>query len=755
MVKSQGKFENTVLKALNLDKIKAPTPRIPKEVAEVKERIKETYEIEPLEDAWKAIAEMKNSESAKEKLRIVKQRMDEGKLFREPQVGKKPKKFTKAEALRLYTKVEAEQRQEKLEELLRTKPDNYYTITTSAEMLEMLKLAGKETLMAIDTETTGLDVYRDETVGYSVSLDKADKHYYVPLLHMDGTNYHDDGNISAMSALAELVGREDTDLVFHNASFDRDILYSNDIEIKGRIHDTAVIMHLMDENLVSYRLKDLAPKYLGAESDTFDTLFKDAKDFRYVPVQYASVYAAKDTHLTLRLYKFLMNYMSKPTFAGVKTLYEEVEQPVISVTNDMERVGFQLDLMEVESQKTFLEQESARLKDELDGWFGSINYNSPQQLGEVIYDKFKLGDYVSFKERNKRSTGKEVLEQLENRHPAIKILIEYRKVSKLLDGFVKKASDKVSPDGRIHAQFKQNGTKTGRYSSKEPNFQNIPPEARKMFIAPKGQLILSADFSQQEPRLLAHYSQDPKLLAFYREGRDLYSEVASETFDVPLDKCGDGTVYRKRIKTVVLAILYGMSPKALANSLGVDFKEAESIMDNFYAKFPSVKNWIDNNAREVTQRGYIEDWRGRRRRFPKAIGKDFDREMSKKTTRAFDWEFRGQIRQITNAKVQGGAATQTKEVMIAQSKLMKKLSTPGRKFEISSQVHDELLFYVPEDITREEVEMIRSVMIETVKFSVPAKTDMAIGKRWCEKYGKYDNIVKEDGLVSVEEWFDK
>lgn len=267
------------------------------------------------------------------------------------------------------------------------------------------------------------------------------------------------------------------------------------------------------------------------------------------------------------------------------------------------------------------------------------------------------------------------------------------------------------------------------------NLQQQPYKARNMFGIDEDSLILSADFSQQEPRLLAHMSRCKALIEIYKQGRDLYSEMASAIFEKPIEECGDGSIWRKRTKVVVLAIMYGMSAWSLAESLGVSKDEGQKMIDDFFKAYPEIEVWINNNQKEVVKNRYVESMWGTRRRF---MDENFD--ILKKAWRDLtpeDKKLRSAanraMRQTTNFKVQGGAACQTKQVIVAMVPKLKELSAKRGKercFNLLAQIHDEVLFKVPKDVTPEEVADIENVMINTVKLIVPSKTDIAIGKVW-------------------------
>jgi DNA polymerase-1 len=399
---------------------------------------------------------------------------------------------------------------------------------------------------------------------------------------------------------------------------------------------------------------------------------------------------------------------------GLYKYYMTVEQPLINVVFEMEREGFYIDMAEVEVQKAQLKQQIPQLEKELKKVLGDINFGSPLQLLPALQKA------VSPK---LQGTGKKEIKPFKH-HPVIVLLQEWKDASKQLNGFVEPIQDFIQPDGKLHGTFKQNGARTGRFSSVEPNLQQQPPEARKMFMVDEDSLILGLDFSAQEPRMLAHYTQEPVLLENYSAGKDLYATLASEFYGKSYEECykkpnGDDTKERKEFKVVVLAIMYGMGAGSLGGSLGITAKEAQVMLDKFNKTFPKVAEFVKNNTKEACKQGFVEMVLGdvsRKRRLP-----FFKGENPNKVYDTYS----------TNAKIQGTSAIQTKLCMIEGNKLCKKLSTTGRTFALLACVHDELLYRVPNDITSEERVLFEKIMTDTVKLNnIPSGTDAELGNNW-------------------------
>lgn len=678
-----------------------------KAVKEKKKIVNET-----MAEAWDRIYSSKLSDKDREKLDEVKAAMDAGKIERDPNDTHTKrgtyKKFSKAEALRLWRTLMDSQREQKIQELVENTPDNYRLITTEQQMESLVKALKNEPIIAVDTETTGLDVYEDVIVGLSFTLPTLGAHVYIPVAHQ--TEEPQLPRTFVLEMLRDVLESEEVGKVLHNARFDAHMFLRHGIDLRGIAWDTQIAMHLLNENEPSYRLKDLATRWLNEPSDTFDVLFGKGCRFDTVPLDVALAYAAKDTDITWRMYEFQREQFNR--FPKLKTLYEKVDNPLIRVVIDMERAGFVLDTEFATEYGRELSKEIKTLEQKLKEHFGEINVNSNVQLSKVLYEDLKLGRKLPF--GAKKNTEARTLKMLAKHHPGVDALLQFRDKTKLYGTYVEALPKQIKKDGRIHGSFLQASTVTGRFSSRNPNLQNQPKAARKMFIAPEGYTLLSADFSAQEPRLLAHFTGEEALVKAYQEGKDLYQTAASELFNKPMEECGDGSKYRKMMKMGLLAVMYGTGPKTLADQLGIDVKEAEEFIETFYRKYPKVKAWIDSNVEFARKHGYVEMLGGRKRRLPEIRSTD-------------RWERLRAERQTTNSIIQGSAAIQTKATMIKLHELCKR-----KGWELVATIHDECCLYVPDTITTSEVYEIEDVMINTIKLNVPSATDIEAGYRWGE-----------------------
>ncbi len=697
---------------------------------------------EVTESHWEKVLSMKNSKPDQVRLIEVRDAWRAGAL--------KPQgKFSKAEALRMYKRLAESQREEKLTKMVENTPTNYVLIQNELEFHRMLKYLDNEPIIALDTETTGVDTFGDdEIVGLSLTLPNVDLHYYIPLAHDEGKQLPKG---SVLARLKPYFESEDLLKVLHNAKFDFHVFKNEGIRVRGLAMDTMVAMWLLNENEMSYRLKDLATQYLKEPSDTFSELFGKNCKFNTVPLDLALVYAAKDTDITWRFYQWQLKHFGKEKLKKVFEIYNNIENKIVDVCFEMEQTGFVMDLGFAKEYGKELHEELEEVTAALAGTFGEgVNYNSPKQLQEIFYDRWELPD-VS----NKRSTDVDTLKILRDKtgNQGITKLLRYRELTKLIGTYVEKLPNEIKKDKRLHGSFKQMGTVTGRFSSNQPNLQNIPTQARKLFVAPEGNLIIGGDFSQIEPRVLAHISKDLQLREPYIKGQDLYSTLAARVFKLPKEQCGDGSKYRKMMKVGLLAVMYGTSMFTLAKQLGITVQEAEQFIEDFFDTYPDVAKFIAGVHSFVKKYEYVETMFGRKRRFPghqeraikydklaaeikRRLGVDklpsniwrFKKELPYKLKREFQ-DIKGDVERVrrmaVNAIIQGSAADIMKLALINVCNL-----AIEKEWKILATVHDEVLLYVPKDITLQEVELIEAAMTGATELAVPMKVDIMITSRW-------------------------
>lgn len=686
---------------------------------------------ETIEDAWARILAMNNSAKDDERLREVKRAMEAGEIGREPvPEGKRQGKFSKAEALRLYKELAEKQREGKLREMVENTPENYVLVTDNVTISRMKADIESSEIIGFDVETFGeeggaLDPWRGEVAGFSVTTEAYN--YYVPLNHKE----KEVDDKAVMTYLKPAL--ESIKTVMHNAPFDCKWMYVKyGVNLIDNLFaDTRIMAMLLDENR-SHRLKDLMTDWMQEPSDNFDELFGQTP-FNEIPLDVALVYAAGDTEKTVKLYEWMIGHFdSREDLRHLKRLLFEIEMPVARtfIWSDIRGVGFDVEAA-VKLDAKFAEEE-AELKVKIDQIFGEeINLNSPAQLKRKLFEDLRLPDVAN------GSTGVKVLNKLRGQHEVISHILEYREVGKLRQAFTQKLPGEIKSDGRIHPSFNTLGAATGRFTCKDPNLQQIPakrPEVRKLFTAKKDRILVSMDFSQIELRVLAHLADEKVLIHAFHEGRDIHSTTAAmisngkysyeeveANKDTPGHECNK---LRKQAKTVNFGIVYGMSAKGLSDTLEISRNEAQEIIDNYFKGYPGISTYMDEQKRLARKQGFITDMFGRKRRL-----RSFYR--SKDT---FD-HFRAD-RQAGNFPVQATAGSMLKKAIVDLGEVLPKYDS-----HISLQVHDELIFDCPADISREALNEIRDTMTNAVKLVVPVKSDIEIyPKRWAE-------------TVSDEEWF--
>ncbi|WP_289709936.1 DNA polymerase [Peribacillus butanolivorans] len=741
---------------LNLNAAPETSDRLKKAAA------KKTAATESLDDAWIRILAMNNSSPDQTRLIEVKNGMSAGLIGRDPAAASK--RFSKAEALRLYKGLAESQREGKLADLVKNTPANYHLITTERQFGELLAELKNESIVAVDTETTGVDVYTDVIVGISFSLPTIDKHVYIPVAH---ENCEQLSREYVLEGLRPILTDEGIGKVFHNAVFDIAMFRRHGSDLKGLAWDTQTAMHLLNENEAeqregqpkgNYKLKYLAPKYLGVEGDTFDQLFGKNAQFKEVPLDLALVYAAKDTELTWRLYQFQIHHMRKtPT---ILEYYQSVEIPLLYVIVDMEANGYVLDLDFAKEYGERLHKRANELQAEIIKELapfheGSepLNLNSPPQMRPAL--SVAIGVELA------NMDAKKTLKPLEGKYEVVAKLLEYKKITKLSGTYIDALPQKQNPTTkRWHSRYNPMGTVTGRFSSGKDeddtsgqgfNAQNQPGEARPMFVAPPRKVLVGADFKAQEIRCVAYLSQEPVLIDAFLEGRDPYASMAATFYKRPYEEVyknsdGSDTKERKQMKVVWLATLYGMSDFSLADMLGVKKPEATQFKKDIFGSMPKLSAWLAENEKFVQKHGYVwADKQARKRRIPDAqlkrkqipYGKWNDPKYVE--SRKHNSKINRALRQATNARVQGSSSIQTKVTMVKAAEYCAK--KPG--WALWGSIHDELVFEVPADFTKEEANDIRDIMVNSYRWGdvVPNGTDVEVMRRWGEG-------------MSTEEFFD-
>lgn len=567
--------------------------------------------------------------------------------------------------------------------------------------------------LCLDTETTGLDALTAELVGMSFALD-AHTAYYLPLPS------DREAVLDLLRLITPLLER-DSLKIGQNIKYDLQILRSYGLELAGTLFDTMVAHYLLMPDM-SHGLDALASRYLGYEMLSFEDMIAPQKtsavDLRQVPLERLAFYAAEDALITYRLYEYFAPRLEE---RGQRELMDRLEMPLIPVLADMEREGVRLDTSELSRQSQALTEELNATEVALHGLAGRpFNVNSPRQVGEILFDELGITPKGKKTKAGGYSTSEEVLEKLRGKHPIVEGILDYRALRKLLSTYIDALPEMLGADGRLHTTFNQTVAATGRLSSTNPNIQNIPIRTprgqaiRSAFVPHDDEcLILSADYSQIELRLMAHFSGDAALIEAFRLGQDIHQATAAKINGIAL---GDVTPeMRRRAKTANFGIIYGISAFGLAERLGIPRKEASSLIQGYFASYPGVEAYMKRVVQEAQRDGYVSTLMGRRRYLP-------DINSANAIVRGYA------ERNAINAPLQGTAADIIKVAMI---RIHEEMNCRGMRSRMILQVHDELNFNVyPEEL--DELQwIVRSLMEQACpELSIPLEVGIGVGKNW-------------------------
>ncbi len=598
-------------------------------------------------------------------------------------------------------------------------PEPVYRLVTSQEELEdLVARVHKAEEFSLDLETTGKDPHAAEIVGIALAL-RPYEGYYIPVGH-DYLGVPDQLPLSqVLSALRPLLEGERPRVIGQNLKYDIEVLARYGIDVQGICFDAMIAHWLLRPNAPSHGLETIVRDELGQRVQSYKELLAEGGEgeIREVPLARAGRYAAEDAEVVCRLRAPLTEKLRQNELLP---LFEQVEVPLIKVLAWMERRGVLLDPQVLREQGKELELLIERLREELFALAGGpFNPDSVPQVREVLYERLKLP--VIAKTKTGPSTDAQVLRELAALHELPGKLIAYRELEKLRNTYIEKLPGCVNPKtGRIHTSFNQTGTATGRLSSSDPNLQNIPArhevgvDIRRAFVAPPGRLLLAADYSQIELRILAHLSEDERLIEAFRAGEDLHQRTAAEIFGVSQDKVDPHM--RTVAKRVNFGIVYGISPYGLARDLGIPQSDAKLFIDRFFAAYPGVKAFIDRMVEEATRTGYARTILGRRRPLPGLTSQD-------KRRQGYD------RRNAINTPIQGSAADLMKLAMLKLHRLWEEGEFPG---DMILQIHDELIFEVDEGEVEIAQRVVRDAMEGVWELKAPLKVDIKLGKNWGE-----------------------
>ena len=594
---------------------------------------------------------------------------------------------------------------------------NYSAVTDVIQLQAFIDqvLASPEKIVAFDCETDGLNCREAALVGFSLSCCTGEG-FYIPLVCGDGLLA---GNListdEALAQLQRLFGNKDCTVIMHNGKFDYQVLCCNGLpQPLCLIWDTMVAAWLLEPERSSYSLESLAAGKLGLETISFDSIVPKGSTFADLTLDQAVPYAAEDADLTWQLYQLFKPRLEQ---TNLLKLFLELEMPVLPVLAQMELQGIHIEGRELEDYGRELAQEIAGIQAEIYEIVGhEFNIASTKQLQQVLFEERGLP--TGKKTKSGYSTDTSVLETLAALDVVPRKILEFRAKSKLLSTYVETLPKMSDSQGRIHTSFVQTGTATGRFSSRDPNLQNIPvrdEEGRRIraaFTATPGKVLISADYSQIELVLLAHLSQDEGLCSAFNQGVDVHKATAALIFGVPAQEVT--AEMRRTAKTINFGVMYGMSAFRLSNELGIPRGQAQGFIEKYFATYAGISQFKEDMISQAEEKGFVETLMGRRRYIP-AINSRNKLEKS------------GAERIAVNTPIQGSAADIVKKAMLAVTDLLKKESCSA---QLLLQVHDELIFECDQGEADTAAALIRQGMESVVDLRVPLKVSVEIGPRW-------------------------
>ena len=601
---------------------------------------------------------------------------------------------------------------------------DYQAVTTEAQFAALLDKLSRADKIGIDTETTSLDAMNAALVGISIAF-QAGEAVYIPVGH----------SLTAAPEqldLQDVLGRLKPHLenpalkkIGQNLKYDQHVFANYGIALNGIAGDSMLASYIIESHL-GHGLDELSERWLGLETITYESLCgKGAKQigFADVAIGQATEYAAQDADFALRLEAHLRAQMD----AKQLEMYEKMELPVAQVLFEMERNGVQIDRAELARQSAELGAELMKLEQEAYAAAGQpFNLNSPKQLQEILFDKMGIPT-KGLKKTAKGgiSTNEAVLEQLAPDYPLPKIILQNRSLAKLKSTYTDKLPEMISPkDGRVHTTYAQAVAITGRLASNNPNLQNIPirtaegRRVRRAFTAPQGSVIVSADYSQIELRIMAHLSGDKTLIAAFQNGEDVHRRTAAEVFGIAPENVSPEQ--RRYAKTINFGLIYGMGQYGLAKSLGIDNLSAKTFIDRYFARYPGVAEYMQRTKEQAAAQGFVETLFGRRLYLPDIRNKNANARA-------------GAERAAINAPMQGTASDLIKRAMIDVSRW---LVSDDLKSKLIMQVHDELVLEVPEaelDLVKEKLPQIMA-KVDDGMLKVPLVAEVGVGMNWEEAH---------------------
>ncbi|MCB2214181.1 DNA polymerase I [bacterium] len=594
-------------------------------------------------------------------------------------------------------------------------------VDTQAALDDLVETLDKAEMIAFDTETTSTDPIRAKLVGISLAVG-SDKGYYIPVGHESGKQLPLD---TVLDALRSSLTNPKIAKAGHNLKYDYLVMQRAGLTVSPLSFDTMIAEWLINPASRNLGLKNLAWVRLGYEMTQIEELIgkgRSQKTMDQVPIDEAAGYAAADAAICLRLIPELRADLEKQE---AEELFQTMEMPLIPILAAMETAGIELDMAFFERFSAELGGRLAEIEQQIQDAVGyEFNLNSTQQLSEALFEKLELEppDRAKKTSSGHYSTAASVLEAMQGQHDVIDWVLEYRELEKLRSTYVDSLPEQINPDtGRVHTSFNQTGTVTGRIASSDPNLQNIPTRTeigrrvRNGFVAREGWQLLAVDYSQIELRIVAHMAQDKAMLAAFNAGQDIHATTAAAVQGIALEDVTPQM--RRHAKAINFGLIYGMSAYGLTNATDLTLAEAENFIEAYFKEFPGVKTYLDGIREQAAKQGYVETLLGRRRYFPNlARGASYNVRQREE-------------REAINAPIQGTAADIIK---IAMLKLPGELEKAGLQAKMNLQVHDELMFEVPNAELAETTALVQKVMEDAYRLDIPLSTEAKAGSSWGE-----------------------
>ncbi|MCP3673358.1 MAG: DNA polymerase I, partial [Gammaproteobacteria bacterium] len=595
----------------------------------------------------------------------------------------------------------------------------YETIFEKVQFESWLNRLQKTQLFAFDTETTSLDYMLADLVGVSFAI-KPGEAAYLPFAHdyMGVPEQLDQEYV--LEQLKPILENPDIGKLGQNLKYDSNVLARHGISLQGIHFDTMLESYVINSIGNRHDMNTLALKFLNHSTIHFEDVAGKGKNqltFNQVPLEQASPYAAEDADITLRLHEQLWPRIKDDEF--LKSVFDNIELPLIKVLSKIERTGVKVDADQLRTQSSELAAQIIELESQAHNLAGNpFNLSSPKQLQEILFEKLGL-PVLKRTPKKQPSTAEEVLTELSHDYELPGVILQYRSFSKLKSTYTDKLPKMINEEtGRIHTSYHQAVTATGRLSSTEPNLQNIPIRTeqgrriRQAFIPESGYQMVAIDYSQIELRIMAHLSGDEGLVNAFEAGEDIHRATAAEVFGLCTDEVTSDQ--RRSAKAINFGLMYGMSAFGLAKQLGIDRSSAQLYMNTYFARYPGVQAYMENTRVQAKDKGYVETLFGRRLYLPEINASNGMRRQAAERT-------------AINAPMQGTAADIIKLAMIDADQWISEQSFPIRMI---MQVHDELVFEIPDEKVDEISEQLKNIMEAAATLSVPLIAEVGIGQNW-------------------------